>query len=111
MTKDEIRDMQTGPEMDKIVAEKVTGTGIFSTPPRYSTEIAAAWDILPKFHWVNLLKGRNVGLHRKKLFRDAVPGIPGSLPASTRSHLQSRSTGGNRQVIQACNRFHPVRIC
>lgn len=58
MTKDEIRDMQTGPEMDKIVAEKVTGTGIFSTPPRYSTEIAAAWDILPKFHWVNLLKGQ-----------------------------------------------------
>ena len=58
MTKDEIRDMQAGPEMDKIVAEKVTGTGMFSTPPKYSTEIAAAWDILAKFHWVNLLKGQ-----------------------------------------------------
>ena len=58
MTKDEIRDMQAGPEMDKIVAVKVTDTGMFSTPPKYSTEIAAAWDILAKFHWVNLLKGQ-----------------------------------------------------
>jgi len=29
LTKDEIRDMQAGPEMDKIVAVKVTDTGMF----------------------------------------------------------------------------------
>lgn len=56
MTKEEIRDMPPGAGMDQIVAEKITGPG--GAVPPYSSDIAAAWEILKHFHWANLLKGQ-----------------------------------------------------
>ncbi|MCL6559548.1 MAG: hypothetical protein K6U74_12270 [Firmicutes bacterium] len=56
MTREEIRDLQAGPDLDKIVAEKITGAHL-KIPP-YSTDIAAAMEITSRFDWVNLLKGQ-----------------------------------------------------
>lgn len=62
MTKEEILALQPGREMDEIVLKEIMGGDPSSgNIPAYSTDIAAACDILQKFEWVNLLRGQ-VGL-------------------------------------------------
>jgi hypothetical protein len=63
LTKDEILNMPAGREMDALIAEKVmklkmegshhywmNGAGAVASIPRYSTDIAAAWDVVEKIN-------------------------------------------------------------
>ena len=59
MTKEEILALQLGPEMDALVMSEVMGGASTSGDlPGFSTDIAAAWEVLKKFEWVQLLKGQ-----------------------------------------------------
>lgn len=57
MTKEEIRDLMPGSDMDRLVAQKVMGGEATSGVPEYSTDLKAAWEVLGRFEWVSLLKG------------------------------------------------------
>lgn len=62
MTKEEILALQPGREMDEIMIKEVLGEDPAGRQaPSYSTDIGAAWELLQKFDWVQLLKGQ-VGL-------------------------------------------------
>ena len=79
MTHDEIERMPAGPEMDAMVAEKVMGCrGLFrhsdGTPlcechglrpvPRYSTSIAAAWEVVRKARSICIDRGRDYATYQ-----------------------------------------------
>ena len=44
----EVRDLPAGREMDWEIGQRVMGLGSGSTPPAYSSDIAAAWSVVEK---------------------------------------------------------------
>ena len=76
MTREEIMSMNSGRELDVLIAKNVMGHEVFVEYTNYSTDVSAAWEIVEKFNGViidrcDIKTGWRIGLAKDEFVTDS----------------------------------------